>query len=270
VNTRVRNEVGDLKIGESLGWMRRRGCCWGSELCGGGFNRSVTDVEVGSRLGSGGKQRGESSFGSTSPNARPKGAGLKDSSRSPPVATMVNPTPGLSIDRQEPQSRGPVQLSTETTFQISPSLPAQDLDPSLFQLDEFMLLNAQLGFSMDSILPAINFGSGGFPLPDDLMNGGGSGHAGAFDGSFIPTQAVAGPSTFTQSWQGQPGYDASTPRRLVSMQTVQPSGMIVSPPMDHDVEEEEDEVDDSAYDPMEDPIHIGLVSDKEAVDLLDE
>jgi len=45
---------------------------------------------------------------------------------------------------------------------------------------------------------------------------------------------------------------------------------MISPPMDHEVEEEEDEVDDSAYDPMEDPIYIGLVTDKEAVDLLDE
>jgi len=233
-------------------------------------DRSTSDASSRPKLGTTGKQRTKSFLENTSPASRSKTLAQEGLSRSPPpVGTAVNPSQGASTSahKAEAQSREPLQKSSEAIGQESLSEPVQPLDPSLFSFDEFALFNAQLGFSMESILPAINFGSEGFPLPDDLMRGGG-----AFgDGSFIPGQAVAGPSNSGQVWQqGQSTFNHLNSGQAGSMSSMEPSGMMISPPMDHEVEEEEDEVDDSAYDPMEDPIYIGLVTDKEAVDLLDE
>ena len=230
-------------------------------------SRSTSDAASKPRPGGTGKDRTRSFLESTSPATRSKTLAPGDTSRSPPAVTGGNPAQAksTSMDRSEAQPREPLRTSTETVIQESSLDSVQNLDPGLFSFDEFALFNAQLGFSMESILPAINFGSEGFPLPDDLMRG-----VGAFDGSFFPGQAVAGPSNSQQSWQGQSAFNQMNSGHGGSMQILESSGMVISPPMNHEVEEEDDEVDDSAYDPMEDPIYIGLVTDKEAADLLDE
>jgi hypothetical protein len=197
--------------------------------------------------------------------------------RHPGRPQALNPKDTL-LDSQEVYAGVPVHFGlTHSTGSPASSLLApppvqQELDPNLISFDDFALFNAQLGMYMDTIMPPTTFGFQGYPLPDDLMQGVEGEREAANDSTHQGQWESGSSNTFVLPWQeNSTQIIIPTAAQIPPSQDSAGTRMAISPLMDHGVdEEEEDDVDDSTYDPMEDPIHIGLITDKEAAELLDE